>query len=50
MSSTRNPGRVAGLWYLFRITLGQLYLVYVPERGSLSPEAASNTNYHALYE
>lgn len=32
MHTTRNPGRVAGLWYLLIIALGPFYLVYIPGR------------------
>ena len=32
MTSTRNPGRVAGLWYLFLILIGPLRLIYIPEK------------------
>ena len=30
MSSTRNPGRVAGFWYLLLALIGPLRLVYIP--------------------
>ena len=30
MSSTRNPGRVAGFWYLLPVLIGPLRLVYIP--------------------
>jgi len=30
MSSTRNPGRVAGLWYLLLVFLGPVRLIYIP--------------------
>jgi Domain of unknown function (DUF4386) len=32
MSAARNPGRVAGLWYLLLALLGPLRLVYIPTR------------------
>jgi len=32
MSSTRNPGRVAGLWYLLLCILGPLRLIYIPSK------------------
>lgn len=32
MSSTRNPGRVAGLWYLLLTVLGPLRLMYIPNK------------------
>src|SRR5260370_24544270 len=31
MSSTRNPGRVAGLWYLLLCVLGPVRLMYIPD-------------------
>ena len=31
MSSTRNPGRVAGFWYLL-LSVAQLRLVYIPSK------------------
>src|ERR1700690_2081832 len=30
MRMTRNPGRVAGFWYLLLIVLGPLRLIYIP--------------------
>src|SRR5258706_57751 len=30
MSSTRNPGRVAGLWYLLLVLSGPIRLIYIP--------------------
>ncbi|WP_035351225.1 DUF4386 domain-containing protein [Edaphobacter aggregans] len=32
MSSTHNPGRVAGVWYLFLCILGPLRLIYIPNK------------------
>lgn len=32
MSATRNPGRVAGLWYLLLILIGPLRLIYIPSK------------------
>jgi hypothetical protein len=32
MSSIRNPGRVAGLWYLLLVLIGPLRLVYIPSK------------------
>ena len=32
MSPTRNPGRVAGLWYLLLVVLGPVRLMYIPSR------------------
>jgi len=30
MSATRNPGRVAGFWYLLLVVIGPLRLAYIP--------------------
>jgi hypothetical protein len=32
MTSTRNPGRVAGLWYLLLVFVGPLRLMYIPNK------------------
>jgi hypothetical protein len=32
MISTRNPGRVAGLWYLLLVFIGPLRLMYIPNK------------------
>jgi uncharacterized protein DUF4386 len=32
MRSTRNPGRVAGLWYLLLVLAGPLRLIYIPTK------------------
>jgi hypothetical protein len=32
MSSTRNPGRVAGLWYALLVFLGPVRLLYIPSK------------------
>src|SRR5437867_11299511 len=32
MSSARNPGRVAGYWYLLLVLLGPLRLIYIPNK------------------
>jgi len=32
MSSTYNPGRVAGFWYLLLIAIGPFFLIYIPSR------------------
>ena len=34
MSTTRNPGRVAGFWYLLLIVIGPLRLIYIPSNSS----------------
>jgi hypothetical protein len=32
MSSVRNPGRVAGFWYLLLVFIGPLRLIYIPQK------------------
>lgn len=32
MDSTRNPGRVAGLYYLLLVLIGPLRLIYIPSK------------------
>jgi hypothetical protein len=32
MISTRNPGRVAGFWYLLLCVIGPLRLIYIPSK------------------
>jgi len=49
MSSTRNPGRVAGLWYLLLALLGPLRLVYIPNKlfvDGNAPATAANIAAH----
>ena len=36
MSSIRDPGRVAGVWYLLLILIGPLRLIYIPGRRGCS--------------
>src|SRR2546422_723197 len=49
MSSARNPGRVAGYWYLLLVLLGPLRLIYIPNKLFVQGNAAataSNTAPH----
>jgi Domain of unknown function (DUF4386) len=41
MSLARNPGRVAGLWYLLLTLLGPIRLMYVPSKLFVPGDAAS---------
>ena len=50
MSSTRNPGRVAGLWYLFLVVIGPLRLIYIPNKLFVSGNAAATVNNIAAHE
>lgn len=41
MSSVRNPGRVAGLWYLLLVFLGPPRLIYIPGKLFVEGDAAA---------
>jgi Domain of unknown function (DUF4386) len=50
MSSTRNPGRVAGFWYLLLVLLGPLRLIYIPSKLFVPGNAAATVNNIAAHE
>jgi hypothetical protein len=50
MSSTHNPGRVAGLWYLLLCIAGPLRLVYIPTKLFVHGDAAATVNNIATHE
>ena len=50
MSSTHNPGRVAGLWYLFLCLLGPLRLMYIPSKLFVHGNAAATANNITAHE
>lgn len=50
MSSTRNPGRVAGLWYLLLVVLGPLRLIYIPAKLFVRGNAAATVGNIAAHE
>jgi hypothetical protein len=50
MSSTRNPGRVAGLWYLLLCVLGPLRLIYIPTKLFVRGNATATANNIATHE
>jgi hypothetical protein len=50
VNSTRNPGRVAGLWYLLLIAIGPFFLVYIPGKLYVKGNAAATTNNIAAHE
>jgi hypothetical protein len=50
MSSTPNPGRVAGLWYLLLVLIGPLRLVYIPTKLFVHGNAAATVNNIAAHE
>jgi hypothetical protein len=50
MSSTRNPGRVAGIWYLLLVLLGPLRLIYIPSKLFVSGNATATASNIAAHE
>jgi Domain of unknown function (DUF4386) len=50
MSSTRNPGRVAGLWYLLLVVIAPLRLIYIPGRLFVHGNAAATADNIAAHE
>jgi Domain of unknown function (DUF4386) len=50
MSSTRNPGRVAGFWYLLLVLAGPLRLIYIPNKLFVHGNAAATANNIAAHE
>jgi hypothetical protein len=50
MSSTRNPGRVAGLWYLLLVLGGPLRLIYIPSKLFVHGNATATASNIAAHE
>jgi hypothetical protein len=50
MSSTRNPGRVAGFWYLLLVLGGPLRLIYIPNKLFVHGNATATTSNIAAHE
>src|SRR5260370_10859026 len=50
MSSTKNPGRVAGLYYLLLIAVGPLFLIYIPDKVYVKGNAAATVSNIAAHE
>ena len=50
MTSTRNPGRVAGLWYLLLVFAGPLRLIYIPNKLFVHGNAAATASNIAAHE
>jgi uncharacterized protein DUF4386 len=50
MSSTYNPGRVAGFWYLLLVIVGPLRLMYIPDKLFVHGDAAATVNNIAAHE
>ena len=50
MSSTRNPGRVAGFWYLLLVILGPLRIIYIPNKLFVDGDPAATVGNIAAHE
>ena len=50
MRSTRNPGRVAGLWYLLLCLIGPLRLMYIPGKLFVHGNAAATVDNIAAHQ
>jgi len=50
MTLTRNPGRVAGLWYLLLVVIGPLRLIYIPSKLFVHGNAAATVNNIAAHQ
>jgi hypothetical protein len=50
MTSTHNPGRTAGLWYLLLCVLGPLRLIYIPSKLFVHGNATATANNIAAHQ
>lgn len=50
MRAIRNPGRVAGLWYLLLVVIGPLRLIYIPNKLFMLENPAATVNNIAAHE
>jgi hypothetical protein len=50
MSSARNPGRVAGFWYLLLVVVGLPRLIYIPSKLFVHGNATATANNIAAHE
>ncbi len=50
MTPTRNPGRVAGFWYLLLVLSGPLRLIYIPSKLFVHGNAAATASNIAAHE
>ena len=50
MTLPRNPGRVAGLWYLLLVIVGPLRLIYVPTKLFVDGDASATASHIAAHE
>jgi hypothetical protein len=50
MSSTHNPGRIAGFWYRLLIVIGPLRLIYIPAKLFVTGHATATVNSIAAHQ
>src|SRR5262245_38992356 len=50
MTSTLNPGRVAGFWYLLLVLIGPLRLIYIPNKLFVHGDATATAGNIAAHE
>jgi hypothetical protein len=50
MTSTRNPGRIAGLWYLLLCLIGPVRLMYIPGKLFVHGNASATANNIAAHQ
>lgn len=50
MNAIRNPGGVAGFWYLLLVPIGPLRLIYIPDKLFVRGNAAATANNIAAHE
>jgi hypothetical protein len=50
MSTTHNPGRVAGFWYLLLVVIGPLRLIYIPSKLFVHGHATATVSNIAAHE
>ncbi len=50
MTSTRNPGRVAGFWYLLLVLAGPIRLIYIPGKLFVHGNATATASNIAAHE
>jgi len=50
MRASRNPGRVAGFWYLLLVLIGPLRLIYIPSKLFVQGNATATANNIAAHE
>src|SRR5436309_13354121 len=50
MTSNKNPGRVAGLYYLLLIAIGPVFLIYIPDKLYVKGNAAATVSNIAAHE